>query len=66
MTAPQQGNGEIEEDMMKWTSMFPQLEYRTKLQETYNKLKNDPPMTKEKICRFYPEMEEFFSDEGSV
>ena len=56
----------IEEDKMKLTTMSHQLEYRTKLIETYNKLKNDPLMMKEKIHRFYPEIEEFFSDEGSL
>ena len=42
------------------------LEYRTKLLETYSKLKDDPLMTKDKIHRFYPDMEEFFSDKGSL
>ena len=54
----------VEEDKMKWTTMSHQLEYRTKLLEAYKKLKDDPLMMKEKICRLYPEMEEFFSDEG--
>ena len=56
----------IQEDKMKWTTMSDQLEYRTKLLETYNKLKDDPLMTKEKLHRFYPEMEEFFSEEGTL
>ena len=39
----------IEEEKVKWTTMSNEMDFRMKLLETYNKLKDDPLMTKDKI-----------------
>ena len=55
----------IEEDKTKWTTIFNELDFRTKRLETYNKLKNNPLMTKDKIQKIYPQIQDFFSDKES-
>ena len=39
----------FEEEKMKWITMSNELDFRRKLLEMYNKLKDDPLMTKDKI-----------------
>ena len=56
----------IEEDKTKWTTMSNELDFRMKLLDMYNKLKDDPLMTKEKIQNIHPQMLDFFSDEESL
>ena len=56
----------IKEETMKWTTMSNELDFRMKLLETYNKLKDNPLMTKEKIQEIHPQMQVFFSDEESL
>ena len=56
----------IEEDKTKWTTIFNELDFRTKHLETYNKLKNNPLMTKDKIQKIYPQIQDFFSDKESL
>ena len=45
--------------------MSNELDLRTKLLKTYNKLKDDP-LTKEDIQKIHPQMQDFFSDEESL
>ena len=46
--------------------MSNELDFRMKLLETYNKLKDDPLMTKEKIQKIHPQKQDFVSDEESL
>ena len=56
----------IEEKKTKWITMSNELDFRMKLLETYNKFKDDPLMTKDKIQKIHPQMQDFFSDEESL
>ena len=56
----------IKEDKTKWTTISNELNFRMKLLETYNKLKDDPLMAKEKTQKIHPQMQDFFSDEESL
>ena len=55
----------IEEEKMKWTTISNELHFRM-IFETYNKLKDDPLMTKDKIQKIHPQMQDFFSDKESL
>ena len=66
MTMPEHGMEKIEEWKMKWTTMSNELDFRMKLLEMYNKLKDNLLVTKEKIQEIHPQMQDFFIDEESV
>ena len=56
----------IEEEKTKWSTMSNELNFRMKLLVTYNKLKDDLLMTKDKIQKIHLQMQDFFSEKESL
>ena len=56
----------IEEEKTKWSTMTNELNFRMKLLVTYNKLKDDLLMTRDKIEKIHLQMQDFFSEKESL